>query len=82
MDGNIFNSQGALVAVVHGSSIFSPRGQSFTISRAPKYISFLGSWLGISQTRELPNSIWTEKKDVDFIFDPDPELATDRCGRR
>jgi len=27
MDGNIFNSQCALVAVVHGSSIFSPRGQ-------------------------------------------------------
>src|SRR5271154_2421878 len=24
-------------------------------------MSFLGSWLGISQTRELPKSIWTEQ---------------------
>jgi len=52
MDGNIFNSQGALVAVVLGSSIFSPRGQKLYDLNGTKIYKLSGELVGhLANTR-------------------------------
>jgi hypothetical protein len=46
MNGNIFNSHGALVAVVAGSSIFSPRGQKLYDLKGTKIYKLSGELVG------------------------------------
>jgi hypothetical protein len=46
MNGNIFNSQGALVAVVSGSSIFSPTGKKLYDLRGAKIYKLSGELVG------------------------------------
>ena len=46
MDGNIFNSQGVLVAVVLGSSIFSLRGQKLFDLKGTKIYKLSGELVG------------------------------------
>ena len=72
MDGNIFNSQGVHVAVVSVLLFSVSEVKNFSISRAPKYIGFLGSWSGISLTRARPKGIWTERRTSCF---PLPDLV-------
>ncbi len=43
MNGNIFNSQDVLVAIVVGSSILGLRGQKLYDLKGTKIYSFLGS---------------------------------------
>jgi hypothetical protein len=46
MDGNIFNSQGVLVAVVLGSSIYGLRGQKLYDLKGTKIYKLSGELVG------------------------------------
>ena len=46
MDGNIFNSQGVRVAIVSGSSIFSPTGEKLYNLRGTNICRLSGELVG------------------------------------